>query len=96
TVFYFVDADRYPSPVFHLTTGAAMLGAFFIATDPVSAATSIRGRLIYGLGIGMLAYIIRTWGAYPDGVALAVLLMNMSVPLIDYFTIPTAYGERND
>ncbi|MDH3646215.1 MAG: RnfABCDGE type electron transport complex subunit D [Gammaproteobacteria bacterium] len=96
TVFYFVDVDRYPSPIFHLTTGAAMLGAFFIATDPVSAATSTRGRLIYGFGIGALAYIIRTWGAYPDGIAFAVLLMNMTVPAIDYFTIPTAYGTRDD
>ncbi|MDH3589274.1 MAG: RnfABCDGE type electron transport complex subunit D, partial [Gammaproteobacteria bacterium] len=94
-IFYLVDADRYPSPLFHLTTGAAMLGAFFIATDPVSAATSIRGRLIYGLGIGALTYTIRTWGAYPDGMAFSVLLMNMAVPAIDYFTIPAAYGARN-
>ncbi len=96
TLFYFVDADRYPSPFFHLTSGAAMLGAFFIATDPVSAATSIRGRLIYGLGIGVLVYFIRTFGAYPDGVAFAVLLMNAAVPAIDYFTIPTPYGGRDD
>lgn len=95
-LFFLVDADRYPSPVFHLTSGAAMLGAFFIATDPVSAATSPRGRLLYGFGIGVLAYTIRTWGAYPDGVAFAVLLMNMAVPAIDYFTIPKAYGEQND
>lgn len=92
-IFFMLDADRYPSPFFHLTTGAAMLGAFFIATDPVSAATSPRGRLIYGFGIGVLAYTIRTWGAYPDGVAFAVLIMNMTVPTIDYFTIPKAYGH---
>lgn len=96
TLFYFVDADRYPSPLFHLTTGAAMLGAFFIATDPVSAATSLRGRLLYGFGIGVLAYVIRTWAAYPDGMAFAVLIMNLAVPAIDYFTIPTAYGARDD
>ena len=60
-----------------------MLGAFFIATDPVSAATSDRGRLLYGAGIGLLTWIIRSWGGYPDGVAFAVLLMNLAVPLLD-------------
>lgn len=96
TLFYLADADRYPSPLFHLTTGAAMLGAFFIATDPVSAATSPRGRLIYGFAIGALAYVIRTWAAYPDGIAFAVLIMNVAVPAIDYFTIPRTYGARDD
>lgn len=95
-LFYSVDADHFPSPWFHLTSGATMLCAFFIATDPVSAATSPRGRLIYGAAIGVLVYVIRTWGAYPEGVAFAVLLMNMAVPAIDYFTIPRAYGERRD
>ena len=70
-----------------------MLGAFFIATDPVSAATSDRGRLIYATGIGVLTYVIRTWGGYPDGVAFAVLLMNLAVPLIDCHTIPRIYGH---
>jgi electron transport complex protein RnfD len=70
-----------------------MLCAFFIATDPVSAATSERGRLVYGFGIGLLTWIIRTWGGYPDGVAFAVLLMNMAVPAIDSFTAPRVYGR---
>jgi electron transport complex protein RnfD len=71
-----------------------MLGAFFIATDPVSAATTPRGRLYYGAGIGVLTYIIRTWGGYPDGMAFAVLIMSMAVPLIDHYTVPRAYGAR--
>ena len=83
----------YAGPMFHLTSGASMLGAFFIATDPVSAATSDRGRLIYGAGIGLLTYVIRTWGGYPDGVAFAVLLMNLAVPLIDRYTVPRIYGR---
>jgi Na+-translocating ferredoxin:NAD+ oxidoreductase subunit D len=87
------DPGAYAGPIFHLTSGASMLGAFFIATDPVSAATSDRGRLIYGAGIGVLTYVIRTWGGYPDGVAFAVLLMNLSVPLIDRYTIPRIYGH---
>jgi Na+-translocating ferredoxin:NAD+ oxidoreductase subunit D len=76
-----------------MLSGATMLGAFFIATDPVTAATSHSGRLIYGAGIGVLTYVIRTWGQYPDGVAFAVLLMNLAVPLIDKFTVPRIYGE---
>jgi electron transport complex protein RnfD len=69
-----------------------MLGAFFIATDPVTAATTVKGRLVFGAGVGVLTYIIRVWGGYPDGVAFAVILMNMLVPLIDYYTQPRVYG----
>jgi electron transport complex protein RnfD len=87
------DPGAYAGPLFHLTSGASLLGAFFIATDPVSAATSDRGRLIYGAGIGVLTYVIRTWGGYPDGVAFAVLMMNLAVPLIDRYTIPRIYGH---
>jgi Na+-translocating ferredoxin:NAD+ oxidoreductase subunit D len=87
------DPGAYAGPLFHLTSGASLLGAFFIATDPVSAATSDRGRLIYGAGIGVLTYVIRTWGGYPDGVAFAVLIMNLAVPLIDRYTIPRIYGH---
>lgn len=87
------DPGSYAGPVFHLSHGASLLGAFFIATDPVSAATSDRGRLVYGAGIGVLTYVIRTWGGYPDGVAFAVLLMNLCVPLIDRYTIPRIYGH---
>lgn len=94
TVFYFFDPGRFPSPGFHLFSGATMLAAFFIATDPVSAATTDRGRLIYGAGIGLLTYVIRTWGGYPDGVAFAVLLLNACVPLIDRYTRPKAFGHE--
>ena len=92
-LFHAFDADRYPVPWFHWFSGAAMLGAFFIATDPVSAATTPKGRLIYGAGIGIIVYIIRAWGGYPDGVAFAVLLMNMAVPTLDAYTRPRAFGE---
>lgn len=92
-VFYLFNPDSYTSPAFHLFSGAAMLGAFFIATDPVSASTTPRGRLIYGAGIGVLTYLIRTWGGYPDGVAFAVLLMNMAAPTIDHYTRPRVFGQ---
>ena len=93
-LFYLGDSDQYASPLFHLFTGATMLGAFFIATDPVSAATTTRGRLYFGAGIGLLVYIIRTWGGYPDGVAFAVLLMNMAAPTLDYYTRPRSFGHK--
>jgi H+/Na+-translocating ferredoxin:NAD+ oxidoreductase subunit D len=93
TVLNLIDPSRYPSPGFHLFSGAALLGAFFIATDPVSAAAGIKGRLIFGAGIGLLTYAIRTWGGYPDGLAFAVLLMNAAVPLIDRYTRPRIYGR---
>jgi Na+-translocating ferredoxin:NAD+ oxidoreductase subunit D len=86
------DAAVNPSPWLHLTSGGTMLGVFFIATDPVSSASSPRGKLVYGLGIGILTYVIRTWGAYPDGFAFAVLTMNLAVPLIDRYSRPPLYG----
>jgi electron transport complex protein RnfD len=81
------------SPLMHLFSGASMLGAFFIITDPVSSATSNRGRLIYGALIGLLIYIIRAWGSYPDAVAFAVLLGNFAAPFIDNYTLPRTYGH---
>ncbi|MFC3679895.1 electron transport complex subunit RsxD [Bacterioplanoides pacificum] len=88
------DEDMYTPLSLHLLSGATMLGAFFIATDPVSAATTVRGKLIYGAGIGVLLYIIRTWGAYPDAVAFAVILMNFAAPFIDAYTQPRTYGHK--
>lgn len=92
-IMYLVDPGTHASPAFHLFSGATILCAFFIATDPVSAATSPRGRFVYGLGIGLLIYVIRRWGAYADGVAFAVLLMNMATPAIDYLTRPHIVGH---
>lgn len=87
-------SDSNGSPLFHLLSGATMLGAFFIVTDPVSGATSTLGRLTFGAGVGILVYVIRAWGGYPDGVAFAVLLMNLAAPTIDYYTRPRTYGHR--
>lgn len=95
-IFYLKDADHYASPMFHIFSGAAILGAFFIATDPVSAATTPMGRIVYGIGIGVLTYIIRVWGGYPDGIGFAVLLMNMAAPTIDYYTQPRVYGHKRN
>lgn len=78
-------SDSHGSPLFHLFSGATMLGAFFIATEPVSGAKAPLARLLFGAGMGLLVYLIRTWGGYPDGVAFAVLLMNLGVPALDRF-----------
>ncbi len=75
-------------------SGAAIFGAFFIATDPVTASTTPRGRLIYGVGIGILVYVIRGFGGYPDGVAFSVLLMNIVAPTLDLYTQPRVFGAR--
>lgn len=80
--------------LFNLFSGATMFGAFFIITDPVSSAVSNRGRVIYGALIGVLVYIIRAWGNYPDAVAFAVLLMNFAAPFIDHYTQPRTYGHK--
>ncbi|MBL1272064.1 MAG: electron transport complex protein RnfD [Marinobacter maritimus] len=88
------NADQYAPLSLHLLAGGTMLGAFFIATDPVSAATSHQGKLIYGAGIGVLIYLIRSWGNYPDAVAFSVLLMNFAVPFIDHYTPPRTYGHH--
>ncbi len=93
TIMYLVEPGTNPSPAFHFFGGATILCAFFIATDPVSAATSPKGRFIFGLGIGVLIYSIRTWGSYADGVAFSVLIMNMAVPAIDYLTRPHIVGH---
>lgn len=92
--FYLGNPETIASPLFHLLSGSIIIGAFFIATDPVTAATTIMGRIYYGLMIGILVYIIRSWGGYPDGVAFAVLLANMCVPFIDYYTQPRIYGDN--
>ncbi|AXH61436.1 MULTISPECIES: electron transport complex subunit RsxD [Providencia] len=92
-VSYLVDDSQHASPWVHLLSGATMLGAFFIATDPVTASTTPKGRIIFGVIIGFLVWVIRVYGGYPDAVAFAVLLANITVPLIDYYTQPRAYGH---
>ena len=89
------DPQQFASPLFHLFSGSAMLGAFFIATDPVSGCTTPRGKLIFGACAGLLAYLIRVFGGYPDGVAFAVLLMNIAAPLIDYLSQPAIFGMKD-
>ena len=94
TLGWLIHPDNMASPPLHLLSGATMLGAFFILTDPVTASTTNRGRLIFGTLAGVLVWFIRSFGGYPDGVAFAVLLANITVPLIDYYTRPRVYGHH--
>jgi electron transport complex protein RnfD len=93
-IFYGFDSAHYANPLFHLMSGASMLCAFFIITDPVSGPTTPRGKLYFAAGIGILTYLIRVYGGYPDGVAFAVLIMNMFVPIIDAATQPRVFGHK--
>ncbi|MCW8107753.1 electron transport complex subunit RsxD [Alteromonas ponticola] len=92
-IFFLADSDSFASPLFHILNGSLIFGAFFIATDPVTASTTDKGRIVFGAFIGMWVIIIRTFGGYPDAVAFAVIIMNMAVPLIDYYTRPRTYGH---
>ncbi|WP_054180762.1 electron transport complex subunit RsxD [Trabulsiella odontotermitis] len=94
TLGWLFSPETLASPQMHLLSGATMLGAFFILTDPVTASTTDRGRLIFGALAGLLVWLIRSFGGYPDGVAFATLLANITVPLIDYYTRPRVYGHR--
>ncbi len=87
------SSQSHGSPLMHLFGGATMLGAFFIATDPVTAATTTRGKLVYGALVGSVVFVIRAFGAYPDGVAFAVLIGNLAAPLIDRCTQPRTFGH---
>jgi H+/Na+-translocating ferredoxin:NAD+ oxidoreductase subunit D len=93
-LFHLTDPARYAAPLFQWFSGAAMLGAFFILTDPVTSPTTARGKLIFAAGAAVLTYVIRVFGGYPDGIAFATLLMNISVPLIDVWTQPSVFGKK--
>jgi electron transport complex protein RnfD len=93
-IFHLTDPAHYVAPLFHWYSGAAMLGAFFILTDPVSSPTTNKGKLIFAAGAALLTYLIRVFGGFPDGVAFATLLMNISVPLIVLYTQPKVFGKK--
>jgi Na+-translocating ferredoxin:NAD+ oxidoreductase subunit D len=93
-VFWVVNPAHYASPMFHLFSGASMLCAFFIITDPVSGPTTPNGKLWFAGGVALITYLVRVYGGYPDGVAFAVIFMNVCVPLIDTYTQPRVFGHE--
>jgi electron transport complex protein RnfD len=84
-IYWLIDPVHHPAPLFYLLHGSVIMAAFFILTDPVTAPSTAKGKLIAGVLVAVLVFVIRNWGGYPEGVAFAVLLMNLAVPLIDRY-----------
>lgn len=93
-ILHWSNPEAYATPVFHLLTGGVMLGAIFMATDYVTSPMSKQGMLVFGVGIGIITVLIRVFGAYPEGVSFAILIMNGFTPLIDKYMKPKKFGER--
>jgi Na+-translocating ferredoxin:NAD+ oxidoreductase subunit D len=93
TILWLVSPEKNMNPVFHLLAGGVLLGAIFMATDYVTSPMNPKAMIIYGCGIGVLTVIIRVWGAYPEGVSFAILIMNAFVPLMNSFIKPKRFGE---
>jgi len=91
-IFHLADPTRYANPSFHVITGGLFIGALFMATDYVTSPITPRGMLIFGFGCGVITVVIRLFGAYPEGVSFAILLMNATTPLIDRYTKPAVFG----
>ena len=92
-ILWLVNPNEYVNHLFHLVTGGLMLGVFFMATDMVTSPMTHKGMLIFGVGIGLLTILIRVFGAYPEGVSFAILIMNAFVPLINTYVKPKRFGE---
>ncbi len=91
-----VDSARYPDPIFSVFSGGMLLGAIYMATDPVTSPLTPKGAWIFGIGVGLLVILIRVWGGLPEGVMYAILLMNSATPLIDRWTQPRVFGRGVD
>ncbi len=92
-ILHLIDPQAYANPLFHLLTGGVLLGAIFMATDYVTSPMSKSGMLLYGIGIGIITVLIRTYGSYPEGVSFAILIMNAFTPLINKYIKPKRFGE---
>lgn len=93
-ILWLVNPESNADPIFHLLTGGVMLGAIFMATDYVTSPMSVKGMWIYGIGIGIITVSIRVFGAYPEGISFAILIMNAFVPLINMYIKPKRFGEE--
>jgi len=93
SLFNWINPEQYPHAIYHLLSGATLLGAFFIATDLVTSPVTKMGQIIFGTGCGALVFTIRTWAGYPEGMAFAVMLMNSFTPMIDHYVKPRIYGR---
>ena len=94
TILWLVKPESNADPLFHLLSGGLLLGAIFMATDYVTSPMNPKAMIIYGCGIGILTVIIRVWGAYPEGISFAILIMNAFVPLMNAYIKPKRFGEE--
>lgn len=94
TALYLLSPDKYPGPLFSVFSGGLLLGAIYMATDPVTSPLTPRGAWIFGIGIGLLVVLIRVFGGFPEGVMYAILLMNAATPLIDRYTQSRVFGKE--
>ena len=90
------NAERFPDPLFSVFSGGLLLGAIYMATDPVSSPITPKGAWIFGIGVGVLVMLIRVFGGLPEGVMYAILLMNAATPLIDRYTQPRVFGRDKE
>lgn len=93
-IMWLVNPELYVQPLYHLLSGGLMLGAIFMATDYVTSPMSVKGMVVYGIGIGFLTFVIRFFGAYPEGMSFAILIMNAFVPLINNWCKPQRFGVK--
>ena len=93
-ILWFANPEQYADPVFHLLAGGLVLGAVYMATDMVTSPMTYKGMLIFGIGCGVLTVLIRVWGAYPEGVSFAILIMNAVTPLLNKSIKPASFGEE--
>jgi electron transport complex protein RnfD len=93
-VLVLIDAERFPTPLFSIFSGGLLLGAIYMATDPVTSPVTPKGAWIFGIGVGVLVMLIRVFGGLPEGVMYAILLMNAATPLIDRYTQPRVFGHE--
>jgi electron transport complex protein RnfD len=92
-ILWLINPEKYMNPMFHLLAGGVLLGAIFMATDYVTSPMNRKAMIIYGCGIGVITIVIRVWGAYPEGVSFAILIMNAFVPLMNAYIKPKGFGE---
>jgi electron transport complex protein RnfD len=93
-ILWLINPESNADPLFHLLTGGVMLGAIFMATDYVTSPMSVKGMWVFGIGIGLITVAIRVFGAYPEGISFAILIMNAFVPLINSYIKPKRFGEE--
>ena len=93
-IFWLIDPDHNPDPIFTILTGGILIGSIFMATDYVTSPMSTKGMIIFGAGIGILTVLIRNFGAYPEGISFAILIMNATVPLLNNFFKPERFGKE--